>query len=156
MASKKKVPGKKHTYNELKELPLSTVEEMGQAYNSPFIKARIARVGVGTAFVRELMNLLGFNKQETAALINISPKTLDRHFKIEKQFKGLESDRILELAELYHKGQEVFGDNKKFLNWLESNIIALGNTSPKQWLDTQQGIKAIMAELGRIQHGIFA
>lgn len=155
MALKKKGSGKIQYYVH-KEIPLSTVEEMGMAYSSPFTRAKIARIGVGTAFVLELMPLLGFNKQETASLINISPKTLDRHFKMEKPFSGLESDRILELAELYQKGQEVFGDNKKFLNWLGSNIIALGNTSPKRWLDTQQGIKAIMNELGRIQHGIFA
>lgn len=134
----------------------STVAEMSASYGAPFTRASIARTGISTLFLLDLMHLLGFKKQETASLIDISPKTLDRHLKTEKPFSGLQSDRLLELAELHQKGERVFGNNQKFLRWLNSTLPALNNTSPREWLDTQQGIKAIMNELGRIQHGIFA
>ena len=136
--------------------PASTVAEMASVYGSPFSGAIAARAGITTSFVLDLMQLLGFKKQETASLISISPKTLDRHLKTEKPFKGLQSDRILELAELHQRGTIVFGNNEKFLKWLGSKLPALNNTAPRDWLDTQQGIKGIMTELGRIEHGIFA
>jgi len=144
------------TYQNQESNRPNTVAEMAATYSTPFMRAGVARAGISTSFVLDLMNLLGLKKQETASLISISPKTLDRHLKMIKPFKGLQSDRILELAELHQKGQQVFGNNQKFLKWLDSKLPALDNTSPREWLDTQQGIKAIMNELGRIEHGIFA
>jgi len=156
MKSKQATTTKKAAYEVPDDANLSVVAEMAAVYHTPYSKAMIARSGVATTFVEDLMKLFHFKKQETATLINISPKTLDRHLKMRKPFNGLQSDRILELAELFQKGQEVFGNDLKFLKWLDSNIAVLNNTTPKEWLDTQQGIKVIMTELGRIQHGIFA
>ncbi len=132
------------------------VAEMAAVYGNPFSNAILARSGVKISFLTDLMQLLGLKKQETASLINISVKTLDRHFTTQKPFIGLQSDRILELAELHQKGEKVFGNSAKFLVWLDSPIAVLNNTAPREWLDTQQGIKAITNELGRIEHGIFA
>lgn len=132
------------------------VSEMTTVYHTPFQKATIARSGVSTPFVADLMDSLGLNKLETAQLIGVSLKTLDRHFQSGRLFKGLQSDRILELAGLYSQGVETFGAKEKFLKWLKSTSPALGNTMPKEWLDTQQGIQAVSDELGRIRHGVFA
>ena len=138
------------------ETSLTRVEEMEVAYRSPFQKASMARKGINTEFVADLMRSLNINKQETARLIDISAKTLDRHLQNEKVFKGLQSDRILELADLYNQGINVFASRSKFLKWLDSEVPALGGTCPRQWLDTQQGITAISDELGKIKHGLFA
>ena len=146
----------KKEYDIDSKLNPETVAEMGVVYHTPFSRAQIARSGIATTFLLDLMKLFDFKKQETATLIDISTKTLDRHLKMNKPFTGLQSDRILELAELYRRGEEVFGNNEKFIKWLDSKLAVLKNTTPKEWLDTQQGIKAIMIELGRIKHGIFA
>ena len=147
---------KKYPYRlDLDNVPDKVAEVMA-VYSNPFSNAILARSGVKTSFVADLMQLLGLKKQETASLISISTKTLDRHLSTEKPFTGLQSDRILELAELHQKGEQVFGNNAKFLLWLDSPIAVLNNTAPREWLDTQQGIKAITNELGRIEHGIFA
>ncbi|MCF6353375.1 MAG: DUF2384 domain-containing protein [Cyclobacteriaceae bacterium] len=143
-------------YPKLDDACFNSVAEMQAVYQTPFSFAQIARAGVTTSFIFDLMNLLGLKKQETASLIDISTKTFDRHLKTAKPFTGLQSDRILELAELHQKGEQVFGNNAKFLLWLNSPIAVLNNTAPREWLDTQQGIKIIMTELGRIEHGIFA
>ncbi len=143
-------------YPNLSKKAPNTVAELAATYGNPFSRALIARSGVNTSFITDLMSLLGLKKQETALLIDISTKTLDRHLKMAKPFTGLQSDRILELAELHQKGEQVFGSSKKFVHWLDSPIAALNNTAPRQWLDTQQGIKAITNEIGRIEHGIFA
>jgi uncharacterized protein (DUF2384 family) len=57
---------------------------------------------------------------------------------------------------LYKKGTEVFSDAFLFNQWLISNNIALGNKTPKSFLDTSLGISLLMDELTKIEHGIFA
>lgn len=132
------------------------VEEAAVAYNTPVKKIGLSRIGLSPDFVIDLMQCYQFSKQETSRLADISTKTLDRHLQSGKKFSGLQSDRLLELAELYIEGVELFGTREKFLKWLNSKIPALGNTAPKDWLDTHKGISMIADELGRIKHGIFA
>lgn len=134
----------------------SKVEEAAVAYNTPVKKVALSRKGLSPDFVLDLMQSYQFSKQETSRLTDISTKTLDRHMQSGKNFTGLQSDRLLELAELYIEGVEVFGSREKFLKWLNAAIPALGNSAPKEWLDTHEGISMIADELGRIKHGIFA
>ncbi len=134
----------------------SKVGEAAVAYDTPVKKIHLSRSGLSTHFVVDLMESYQFSKQETSRLADISTKTLERHLQSGKMFTGLQSDRLLELAELYQEGMAVFGSKEKFLKWLNAKIPALGNTAPKEWLDTHHGIAMISDELGRIQHGIFA
>jgi uncharacterized protein (DUF2384 family) len=39
---------------------------------------------------------------------------------------------------------------------MDANVPALGGQKPKSFLDTSLGISMLMAELGRIEHGVFA
>ncbi|MFT6866667.1 MAG: putative toxin-antitoxin system antitoxin component (TIGR02293 family) [Cyclobacteriaceae bacterium] len=134
----------------------SKVEEAAMAYDTPVKKILLSRSGLSTHFVLDLMASYQFSKQEISRLANISTKTLERHLQSGRMFSGLQSDRLLELAELYHEGIALFGSREKFLKWLNAKIPALGDTAPKEWLDTHHGIAMISDELGRIQHGIFA
>ncbi len=138
------------------EPTIDKVEEAAIAYNSPSRRVHISRHGLSTNFVIDLMESYHFSKQETSRLADISTKTLERHLQSGKMFTGLQSDRLLELADLYNEGIDVFGNQEKFIKWLNAKIPALGNTAPKDWLDTHQGIVMISDELGRIKHGIFA
>lgn len=125
-------------------------------HRSPDTAIRLSRMGVEPEFVVDLMDAYRFSKQEASYLANISTKTLDRHLQSGKSFKGLQSDRFLELAELMHQGVNTFGSKEKFVQWLNSKIPALNNAMPREWLDTHKGIELIEDELGRIRHGIFA
>ena len=61
-----------------------------------------------------------------------------------------------ELSSLYQYGAEVFGNEEKFIVWLESKNIALGGKKPKEMLDTNLNINLLKDELVRIEYGIFA
>lgn len=136
--------------------PPDKVKEAAIVYDTPVKKIKLSREGLSPDFVIDLIQSYQFSKQEASRLADISTKTLDRHLQSGKRFSGLQSDRLLELAELYVEGLEVFGSRDKFLKWLDAKIPALGNTSPKEWLDTHNGIEMISDELGRIKYGIFA
>lgn len=58
-------------------------------------------------------------------------------------------DKVMERAE------EVFGDSKTAKGWLNSKVWALGNKTPKEWIEeSDEGFNLVMNELGRIEHGI--
>ncbi|WP_420582767.1 type II toxin-antitoxin system Xre/ParS family antitoxin [Reichenbachiella sp.] len=145
----------KSKYN-TQETDLYTVQDAVAAYGNPTHRIELSRQGVLPEFVQDLMSLFTFSKAELSRLTAISTKTLERHIQSGKRFTGLQSDRLLELAQLYHEGLQTFGQREKFLRWLKSPIAALNNTPPKSWLDTHEGIRMISQELGRIRYGIFA
>lgn len=66
------------------------------------------------------------------------------------------SEKLLEMAMLFVRGIEVFGEVTAFKEWLNKDNIALGDISPKELLKTSFGIQEVSDELGRIEHGIFA
>jgi len=146
---------KAYKTNDTEKEPL--VSEPAVVYHAtPFSKVHFARKGVSPKFVSNLMVSYNLNKTETARLTDISTKTLERHMQSGKPFTGLQSDRLIELADLFEQGVETFGNRDKFIKWLNSEIPALGNHAPKDFLDTQKGIEIVSDEIGRIKHGIFA
>ena len=68
----------------------------------------------------------------------------------------MQSERILEIARLQKKGENVFGNKEYFNKWLDSNIISLGGNKPKDFLDSSFGITMLNHELTRIEHGVLA
>lgn len=97
-----------------------------------------------------------FNLSEWSAFLGLSERSLSRYKKDKKSFDKVHSDRIIEIILLLRKGVEVFGDEKKFTNWMDSNIVAIGGVKPKDLLDSSFGIKLLDDELTRIEYGIFA
>lgn len=67
-----------------------------------------------------------------------------------------QSEKAAVLTLLYNRGAEVFGSMNAFIEWLDTRVMALGNKSPKEFLDSSSGIGMLMDELGRIEHGTFA
>ncbi len=143
-------------YSDPKITNTTKVEEAAVAYGTPFKRVHRARHGVTTPFVVDLLSKFHFSKQELALLIDISAKTLDRHFQGQKPFSGLQAERLLRLGDLYLEGVAIFGNELQFIKWLDTESIALDSSSPRSWLDTLQGIEMISDEMVRIQHGIFA
>jgi putative toxin-antitoxin system antitoxin component (TIGR02293 family) len=79
---------------------------------------------------------------------------MQRYKKEKRSFDPPQSEKIIEIAILFNKGREVFGDETKFNRWLETENIALGKIAPKDLLDSTFGISLLNDELGRIEHGI--
>lgn len=115
----------------------------------------IIRNGVQKEAMENLMDITGISSSEMAALIRTSDRNLRRYGSHEK-LNPEQSERIIELARLYSRGEEVFGSLDAFKEWMDSPVMALGNKKPKTFLDTSLGIDILMNELGRIEHGIFA
>ncbi len=85
-----------------------------------------------------------------------SPRKKNDDKEKNSSFKSQQSERILEIKQLYGKGVEVFGDRDGFDQWLIIENLPLGRIRPIDLLDTAVGIQMVMDELVRIEHGILA
>jgi putative toxin-antitoxin system antitoxin component (TIGR02293 family) len=53
------------------------------------------------------------------------------------------------------KALEVFGDNSKALDWLNSPCYSLGDRIPMDLLNTSRGCEIVLDTLNRIEYGVF-
>ncbi|MES2702833.1 MAG: antitoxin Xre-like helix-turn-helix domain-containing protein [Bacteroidota bacterium] len=120
---------------------------------SDFIE--VIRNGIPKQAMMNLMQVAGLSLLEMAAIIHTSDRTLRRYTPAQKLSQE-QSERMVEMARLYSRGEEVFGTMDAFREWMDTMLLQFGNKKPKDYLDTSLGINMIMDELGRIQHGIFA
>ncbi len=98
-----------------------------------------------------------FTDTDWAEYLDLSTKTLQR-YRDDKDFyfKPIHTEKIFELAEVTNFGIEVFGSSEKFYTWLNTPSFALNNYKPGELLKDSYGKDMVMAELNRIDHGIFA
>lgn len=114
----------------------------------------LIREGVPYSLFSLIKEAAPFSEANWAEFLNVSTKTLERHKKNAKQFKPLQSEKIIEMAEVTDLGTDVFGSSEKFKLWLETPNFALGNMKPMELLKDSYGKEMVMGELTRINHGI--
>lgn len=135
-------------------LGMKGVKAFAHIYNNTDFIA-IIREGVPKKALDSLLVHTGISVAEMANIIKTSDRTL-RRYTPQQKLGPEQSERLIELARLYSRGEEVFDTLDAFREWMDSPVLALGNKKPKEFLDTSLGIDMLMDELGRIEHGIFA
>ena len=113
------------------------------------------KMGVPYSLFNLIKDVTPFSEGDWAAVLGISTKSLLRHKQASKQFKPIQSEKIIEMAEVTNVGTEVFGDMEKFKLWLNTPSIALGNMKPIELIRDSYGKEMVIDELIRIEHGIF-
>lgn len=116
----------------------------------------LIRNGVSYSLFHIIQQYTPFSPDQWADFLDMSPKTLMRYKQDERKFKSIQSEKIIEMAEVTSIGLEVFGDMEKFKQWLETKNYALGNFTPMELLKDSYGKDLVIGELTRINHGIFA
>ncbi len=139
-----------------------SVDIMGMTGIQPFTDVinendfiSVIRDGVPKKALDHLLSITGITTGEVSGIIRISDRTL-RRYTSKQKLSPVQSEKIIELARLYSRGEEVFGTLGRFREWMDDTVMALGNKTPKAFLDTSLGIEMLMDELGRIEQGIFA
>ncbi|HNR07677.1 MAG TPA: DUF2384 domain-containing protein [Saprospiraceae bacterium] len=113
------------------------------------------RHGLPYSFYTLIESLAPFNESDWAAYFGISTKSLQRYKKAGERFKPLQSEKIMEMAEVIYLGLELFGSADKFNAWLNQSNLALGGEKPVDLLKDSYGKSLVTGELTRISHGIF-
>lgn len=115
----------------------------------------LIRKGIPRHSIDVIIAKTGMTEEEIASILHISRRTLQRKGPAEALNPEL-SERLVELARLYTKGTDVFGDLEDVKEWMDERILTLGNKKPKDFLDTSIGISLLLDELGRIEHGVYS
>lgn len=126
-----------------------------QKIKSDFDLLELTRRGLPKRAILALAKKISFPIQELAKVMHISERTFQR-FDEKELVKPEYSEKAIELAKLYIKGEEVFGSLERFKIWMKTPSVFFRNQTPLSLLDTSIGFSLVKEELGRIEHGIFA
>lgn len=96
-----------------------------------------------------------FSEKDWTSFLHLSSKTLQRYKNEKRLFEPLQSEKIMEIAEVTKLGMDVFGDAERFRLWLDTPNYALGNLTPTELLKDSYGKELVLTELHHINHGIF-
>jgi putative toxin-antitoxin system antitoxin component (TIGR02293 family) len=114
----------------------------------------VIREGVTYHLFDLIKHATPFTEENWADFLDISTKSLHRYKQTAKSFKPIQSEKIIEMAEVTNVGVDVFGDIQKFKLWLETPNFSLGNLKPIELLKDSYGKELVISELTRINYGI--
>lgn len=115
----------------------------------------LIRKGISSVAVDSLAKALHMTQSELAMALGIPERTLARRKK-EGTLNSEESAKLVRLARVIGRAEEVFEDIDVALDWMKSGNAALSGATPLSLLDTDIGAEGVMDMLGRIEHGVFA
>ncbi|MGO3181327.1 MAG: type II RES/Xre toxin-antitoxin system antitoxin [Aequorivita sp.] len=151
--------------NEVNESLSIYVKDLGNTSNLSFadffhnkmLLIKAIRRGLPYKIFNQIKSFTPFTDTDWAEYLDLSLKTLQR-YRDDKDFyfKPIHTEKIFELAEVTNFGIEVFGSSEKFYSWLNTPSYALSNHKPVELVRDSYGKEMVMAELNRIEHGIFA
>lgn len=151
--------------NEVNESLSLYVEDLGNTskisyvdfFQNKLLLIKAIRKGLPYKIFNQIKSFTPFTDTDWAEYLDLSLKTLQR-YRVEKDFyfKPIHTEKIFELAEVTNFGIEVFSSSEKFYSWLNTPSYVLSNYKPAELLRDSYGKEMVMAELNRIEHGIFA
>lgn len=114
----------------------------------------LIREGVPYSLFNLIQHYTPFSEMDWANFLDISTKSLQRYKQSSKVFKAIQSEKIIEMAEVTNVGLDVFGNIEKFKLWLDTPNYSLGGLKPMELLRDSYGKEMVIGELTRINHGI--
>lgn len=120
------------------------------------LKSFAVRQGIPFHFYYLITLYSPYSENDWINILNISKKSLQRYKQESRRFGHLQSEKIIEMAEVTKAGLETFGDMEKFKLWLNTPNFALGGMKPIELIRDSYGKELVVGELTRINHGIFA
>jgi len=110
----------------------------------------LATKAISKNYIKQILNI---SKLSLSDLIQIIPISIDT-YKRKTQFGPAVTEKILEIEEVYRTGLEAFGEG--FYSWMNSENIALGGIKPKKLLSNSFGVRRLMEQIGRMEHGVLS
>lgn len=114
------------------------------------------RMGITVPIYNLIKEKAPFTLDDWATYLGISSRSINRIKASNGNFKSIQSERILEIAEVVELGYDVFDSKEQFKQWLNTPNFALRKSRPMDLLKDSYGKEMVINELTRIEHGIFA
>ncbi len=131
-------------------------ENLSGRVDSPFDFITIAVKGFNSNAILHFNDYFNLSKNYTANLLSLSEPTLYRLLKSNNHLKRNNSVQLLEIADLFLYGIEVFESKDNFFKWLELPNASLGGIEPQELIEIPGGISKVRDILGRIEYGVYS
>ncbi|MCO6497990.1 MAG: DUF2384 domain-containing protein [Chitinophagaceae bacterium] len=118
-------------------------------------KMRVVRSGISKRDLESLKAKTSMDYSELAKALSVTRATLINKKKGDRFGLSL-SEKILDIADLYAYGFEVFGQEDAFRRWMDTPNQALDFQKPIDFLDNQFGREEIRNLIGRIDYGVYS
>ena len=115
----------------------------------------LVRKGIAASAIDSLIKSTNLTQAELATILGIPERTLVRR-KQQGRLNAEESAKLLRLARVVERAEQVFENSDNALNWLKTTNRSLGGETPLELLDTDIGAESVMDTLGRIEQGVFS
>jgi putative toxin-antitoxin system antitoxin component (TIGR02293 family) len=116
----------------------------------------VIRQGLSPASLESVSRKMDLSPRETGESLGFAKRTLTRRLREKQPLTPEESERVVRLVRVLVQAIEVLGSLEKARRWLQKSNRALGGEIPLRLLDNDIGGNAVLEELGRIEHGVFA
>lgn len=123
--------------------------------STDFDLLKLARKGVSKKALISLAKSISLTIQQVADIMHISERTLQRYTP-STLIKTEHAEKAIELAKLYERGIEVFGNLENFNDWMKTPNYTLNGEEPIALLDSSLGFDLVFQTLGRIEYGVFS
>jgi putative toxin-antitoxin system antitoxin component (TIGR02293 family) len=116
---------------------------------------KLSKQGIPKLALVEFVQNIGTSMHAMAKILHVTERTLQRKKGMDLLSENI-SEHIIQIAEVYTKGNQVFDNNEDLNVWIHAANTALANQKPIDLLSSRYGIQLILNELGRIEHGVFS
>jgi putative toxin-antitoxin system antitoxin component (TIGR02293 family) len=124
-------------------------------FSNKMMMIQMIRNGVPYSLFNLIQQHTPFTESDWANFLDISTKSLQRYkAQSTMHFRPLQSEKIIEMAEVTNIGLDVFGSMQKLKLWLDTPNFSLGNLKPLELLKDSYGKEMVIAELTKINYGI--
>ncbi|MDA3951269.1 MAG: DUF2384 domain-containing protein [Spirochaeta sp.] len=140
---------------EMIERLLGGTELIGRQIHSDMDLYELGKIGIPKRSLLYLVGSINVPMRVISQILHVTERTIQRK-KDQDRLNEAVSEQIIQIAEVYSRGSEVFDSAEDFQSWVNTGNRALGNRKPIELLSSRYGAQMVLDELGRIEHGIFA
>ena len=128
---------------------------LGHSLETGMDRYELSRAGIPKKALLNLVSNLKVSLRSMTVLLNVTERTLQRK-RDDELLDVSTSEQVIQIAEVYSRGNEVFGSFDNFQEWMNSENISFGGKKPIELLSSRYGAQMILDEVGRIQYGAFS
>ena len=128
---------------------------LGHEIHSEMDLYEIGKEGLPKMALVNLAKSINMSILSLSQILNVTERTLQRKKDLDLLNESV-SEQIIQIAEVYSRGEDVFNDIDNFQIWLDTPSTALGKRKPFELMSSHYGAQMVLDELGRIEYGVFS
>lgn len=109
--------------------------------------------GLQSLIMEEAAAALAVPKATLFGAIGVPVSTMSRRLQSGARLSLDESDKVDRVAQAFKRAIEVFGKEEMAREWMSTRLLALGDCTPLELLDSSAGYQMVLNTIGRIAYG---